>query len=42
MKKGKTYGFLYVNRKATEEEKPRTDRAGVYWNCTCTKWSRKM
>lgn len=39
--KGKTYGFLYVNRKATEEEKPRTDRAGVYWNCTCTKCGRK-
>ena len=39
--KGKTYGFLYVNRKATEEEKPRTDRAGVYWNCTCTKCGRE-
>lgn len=38
---GKTYGFLYVNRRATEEEKPRKDRTGVYWNCTCTKCGRK-
>lgn len=38
---GKTYGFLYVERKATEEEKPRHDRTGVYWNCTCTKCGRK-
>jgi len=38
---GKTYGFLFVNRKATEEEKPRNDRTGVYWNCTCTKCGRK-
>ena len=33
---GKTYGFLFVNRMAYEEEKPRNDRYGVYWNCTCT------
>lgn len=32
---GKIYGYLKVNRKATEEEKPRQDRTGVYWNCTC-------
>lgn len=38
---GKTYGFLYVERKATDEEKPRTDRPGIYWNCTCTKCGRK-
>ena len=38
---GKTYGYLYVERKATEEEKPRHDRTGVYWNCTCTKCGRK-
>ena len=36
----KMYGFLYVNRIATEEEKPRHDRAGIYWNCTCTKCGR--
>lgn len=34
---GKTYGYLYVNRRATEEEKPRHDRTGAYWNCTCLK-----
>ena len=39
--KGKMYGFLYVEREATEEEKPRKDRDGVYWNCTCTKCGRK-
>ena len=38
---GKTYGYLYVKRKATEEEKPRHDRKGVYWNCTCTKCGRQ-
>lgn len=39
--KGKTYGFLYVERMATEEEKPRHDRTGIYWNCTCTNCGRK-
>ena len=38
---GKTYGFLFVERMATEEEKPRQDKTGVYWNCTCTKCGRK-
>lgn len=38
---GKTYGFLYVKRQATEEEKPRKDRDGVYWNCTCLKCGRE-
>ena len=38
---GKTYGFLYVERMATEEEKPRNDRTGIYWNCTCQKCGRK-
>lgn len=38
---GKMYGYLYVERRATEEEKPRHDRTGVYWNCTCTKCGRK-
>ena len=37
---GKTYGFLYVNRQATEEEKPRSDKQGIYWNCTCNKCGR--
>lgn len=38
---GKEYGFLYVERMATEEEKPRQDRFGIYWNCTCKKCGRK-
>lgn len=38
---GKDYGFLHVERMATEEEKPRHDRTGVYWNCSCTKCGRK-
>lgn len=38
---GKTYGFLYVNRIATKEEKPQNNRAGIYWNCTCTKCGRE-
>ena len=38
---GKTYGFLFIERIATEEEKPRQDKTGVYWNCTCTKCGRK-
>lgn len=38
---GKTYGYLYVERMATEEEKPRHDKEGIFWNCTCTKCGRK-
>ena len=38
---GKQYGFLLVNRIATEEEKPRQDRHGIYWNCTCLNCGRK-
>ena len=38
---GKTYGYLYVERMATEEEKPRHDRDGIYWNCTCKRCGRK-
>ena len=38
---GKTYGFLYVERMATENEKPRKDTSSIYWNCTCTKCGRK-
>lgn len=37
---GKTYGFLYVNRMATAEEKPRKDVESIYWNCTCQKCGR--
>lgn len=37
---GKTYGYLYVNRQANENEKPRHDRTGIYWNCTCLKCGR--
>lgn len=36
---GKTYGFLYVERRATEEETPLLNH-GVYWNCTCQKCGR--
>lgn len=32
---GKIYGFLEVIREATPEEKPRQDKAGIYWNCKC-------
>lgn len=38
---GKNYGFLKVIREAKEEEKPRHDRAGVYWVCDCQKCGRK-
>ena len=38
---GKTYGFLYVVREATKEERPRLDKTGVYWNCNCLKCGRK-
>ena len=38
---GKIYGYLKVIRMATEEEKPRNDRYGVYWNCECLKCGRK-
>ena len=38
---GKTYGYLYVQREATPEEKPRNDRTGVYWNCDCLHCGRK-
>ena len=37
---GKTYGFLYVERMATKDEKPR-DVESVYWVCTCQKCGRK-
>lgn len=32
---GRQYGYLKVIRKATEEEKPRHDKTGAYWVCTC-------
>lgn len=38
---GKDYGFLHVERRATEEEKPRKDKVGVFWNCTCKRCGRK-
>lgn len=34
---GKDYGYLHIERMATEEEKPRDDRDGIYWVCTCKK-----
>lgn len=37
----KTYGFLYVERMATDDEKPRKEVQSIYWNCTCTKCGRK-
>lgn len=36
---GKTYGFLYVERMATKEEKPR-DVESIYWICSCKKCGR--
>lgn len=38
---GKVYGFLKVKRIATQEEKPRKDREGIYWVCDCLKCGRK-
>ena len=38
---GKIYGYLKVIRMATDEEKPRHDRTGIYWNCECLKCGRK-
>lgn len=38
---GKDYGYLHVERMASTEEKPRNDRTGVYWVCTCTKCGRE-
>lgn len=38
---GKTYGYLYVQKEATPEEKPRNDRTGIYWNCDCLHCGRK-
>lgn len=38
---GKTYGYLYVERMAPEEEKPRKDVQSIYWNCTCLKCGKK-
>lgn len=38
---GKTYGYLYVKREATKEERPRNDRTGIYWNCDCLHCGRK-
>lgn len=38
---GKNYGYLHVERMATKEERPRSDRTGVYWVCTCTKCGRE-
>lgn len=38
---GKIYGYLYVERRATEEEKPRNDKTGAYWVCTCKKCGKK-
>lgn len=40
--KGKTYGFLFVNREATEVEKPENHHQyGRYWNCTCLKCGKE-
>lgn len=37
---GKTYGYLYVKRMATQEEKPR-DIESVYWVCKCLRCNRE-
>lgn len=38
---GNIYGFLEVIRQATKDEKPRDDRAGVYWVCKCNNCGRE-
>lgn len=43
---GKTYGFLQVQRQATEEEKQikllnSNTKKGTYWNCTCLNCGKK-
>ena len=37
----KNYGFLHVERTATKEERPRQDKDGIWWVCTCTHCGRK-
>lgn len=37
---GKVYGYLKVERMATEDELPRQDVQSIYWNCTCLKCGR--
>ena len=32
---GNIYGYLKVIKEAAEEEKPRQDKVGLFWNCTC-------
>lgn len=36
----KIYGYLEVVRKAANEERPRTDRDGLYWVCNCLNCGR--
>lgn len=38
---GKTYGYLYVEREATKDERPRQDVESVYWVCKCNKCGRQ-
>ena len=38
---GKTYGYLYVERMATKDEKPRQEVESIYWICTCKKCGRQ-
>ena len=38
---GNIYGFLKVIRQASNEEKPRQDRAGIYWVCECLKCGKQ-
>lgn len=38
---GKDFGFLHVERMASKEERPRQDRTGVYWICTCKKCGKQ-
>ena len=38
---GKIYGHLKVLRQATQEEKNRQDRTGIYWVCECLNCGNK-
>lgn len=38
---GKTYGFLYIKRIASEEEIPNKNNYGTYWICDCLKCGKK-
>lgn len=38
---GDTYGFLFVTHEVPREERPRQDRMGAYWYCSCLNCGRE-